>query len=120
MQMAAIVPTITIMNAAAETNAMRPAPLRTAPTRPAFSASTSPTMLRMSKASPLFLLQRPRRVPWDLHAEAGQQRVHVGLAGSHFPLRDARHDRAGLLGRFRTDRQMLDVAAGELGQIGES
>ena len=52
MKMAAQVPTTTIMKAAADSSAMSPAPLSTAPTRMAFSASTNPMMLSMSNGSP--------------------------------------------------------------------
>jgi hypothetical protein len=51
-QMAAIVPTTTIMNAAEDTKAMRPAPFNTAPTTIAQTASTRPMMLRMSRLIP--------------------------------------------------------------------
>ncbi len=46
--MAAMVPTTTIMNAAADSNAWMPAPLSTAPTSTATSARTKPMAERMS------------------------------------------------------------------------
>ena len=52
-QIAAMVPTTTIMKAAADSSALMPAPLSTAPTRIAtVSASTRPTELRMSMRRP--------------------------------------------------------------------
>src|SRR5579862_1616182 len=75
-RIAAIVPTTTIMNAAAETRAMMPAPLRTAPTRMAQTASTRPRMLRMSKVRSL---ARVRQAGLEPH-----QRLSVELAGARF------------------------------------
>ena len=81
MQMAAIVPTTTIMNAAAETQRHEAGALAARRRRRmAFSASTSPMMLRMSNAV-------------TLHSETRQQRIDVCLARGDIALGDSGHRR---------------------------
>src|ERR1700728_2068845 len=71
-QMAATVPTTTIMNAAEDTSAWMPAPLRMAPRMIAIAASSRPVMLRTSTAEPLVVplgqlrLQAQQRLPMQL------------------------------------------------------
>src|SRR5580698_1831994 len=78
MQIAATVPTTTIMNAAADTSACTPAPLRIAPRMIATDASSRPMMLKTSTAisSSTLPLAEPRLQP--------QQRLPVQLAYARF------------------------------------
>src|SRR4051812_29002612 len=98
MKMAANVPTTTIMNAADDTSAISPAPFSTAPTRMAFSASTSPMMLNMSNRAPL-------------HPETRQQRIHVCLARSVFAFGHARHGGSLSLALALSHRRVLNHVA---------
>src|SRR4051812_15236975 len=69
MKIEAKVPTTTIMNAAADNNACRPAPLSTAPTMTATSASTKPTAESMSTRSAAAGHARDERVDVVLVAQ---------------------------------------------------
>src|ERR1700691_994739 len=76
-QMAAMVPTTTIMNAADDTSAWMPAPLRIAPRMIATAASSRPVMLRTSTAGPLV-------VPLGQLRLQAQQRLSVQLTDARF------------------------------------
>src|SRR3984885_3228134 len=76
-QMAATVPTTTIMNAADDTSAWMPAPLRMAPRMIAIAASSRPVMLSTSTAAPLV-------VPLGQLRLQAQQRLPVPLADGRF------------------------------------
>ena len=78
MKMEANVPTTTIMNAAADSNAWMPAPLSTAPTSTATSASTKPMAERMSTAR----TRRPPRSPAARRCRPGRS---TDLAASSTP-----------------------------------
>src|ERR1700733_2247813 len=76
-QMAATVPTTTIMKAAADTSAWMPAPLRMAPRMIATAASSRPVMLSRSTAVPLV-------VPLGELRFQAQQRLTMQLTDARF------------------------------------
>src|SRR6185312_12337726 len=110
MQMAAIVPTTTIMKAAADSSAMIPAPLSTAPTSTANRASTSP--VRLSRSTALHPARpQPRTCPARARSRA---RLRRGFAPVGQPRTQARQRLAvqladTRLGHFQHRADLLQV-----------
>src|SRR5688572_366820 len=121
MKIAAMVPTTTIMKAALDINAMRPAPLSTAPTSTATTARMKPMAERISMDDPGRPLAGPCR-------HAREQRVDVILAIHHDTAPGARHmrahpvaevDRLQVRAQFQHRHAARVLAIGERHQLSE-
>src|SRR5262245_33653202 len=112
-----MVPTTTMVNAAAERSACRPAPFSTAPIITASSPSTSPAMLRMSVGPPY--PNECRRANARLHPQVGEEGVDSGLVADYRrPMIDAGNRRPVTAARVDAGRRG-GVCAGQAREIDE-